>query len=260
MSGNSDLADSLSFLVVWSYDTIEDVQKKTFQIAIDGPVAAGKGTTAKLVAQRLGFLYVDTGAMYRALTLYVQRQGGDWSNEQQVASILQKDQPIVGLRVPAEGEKDGRLCTVLLNGEDVSWKVRTEEVSRGVSVITQYAGVRDLITPLARQIAERQDVVMEGRDITSVVLPQADLLIYMDADPMERAKRRHRELLMRGGDVAVEQVYQDLVERDKRDSGREIAPLKKVSGAWILDTTGMTIDQVADVIVQRVEQLRDSRG
>lgn len=230
--------------------------KKTFQIAIDGPVAAGKGTTAKLVAQRLGFLYVDTGAMYRALTLHVQRQGGDWNSEQQVVSILQKDQPQVGLRVPTEGEKDGRLCTVLLNGEDVSWKVRTEEVSRGVSVITQYAGVRDLITPLARQIAERQDVVMEGRDITSVVLPQADLLIYMDADPMERAKRRHRELLMRGADVAVEQVYQDLVERDKRDSGREIAPLKKVPGAWILDTTGMTIDQVADVIVGRVTELR----
>jgi len=226
--------------------------KKTFQIAIDGPVAAGKGTTAKLVAQRLGFLYVDTGAMYRALTLYVQRAGIELDNEEGVVQKLSKDKPEVGLRVPVEAEKDGRLCTVLLNGEDVSWKVRTEEVSRGVSVITQYAGVRDMITPLARKIADENDVVMEGRDITSVVLPEADLLIYMDADSMERAKRRHRELLMRGEDISLEQVHKDLIERDERDSSRAIAPLKKVPGAWILDTTGMTIDQVAEVIVTRV--------
>lgn len=230
--------------------------KKTFQIAIDGPVAAGKGTTAKLVAQRLGYLYVDTGAMYRALTLYVQRQEIDLLNEVKVVEALQKDNPKVSLKVPANEEKDGRLCTVLLNGEDVSWKVRAEEVSKGVSVITQYAGVRNLITPLAQQIASQQSVVMEGRDITSVVLPQADLLIYMDADAMERAKRRHRELLMRGEDITLEMVHQDLVERDNRDSHREIAPLKKVPGAWILDTTGMSIDMVAEVIVARVEEMK----
>lgn len=228
---------------------------KTFQIAIDGPVAAGKGTTAKLVAQRLGFLYVDTGAMYRALTLYVQRAGIELINEENVVKKLVGDKPAVGLRVPTEEEKDGRLCTVLLNGEDVSWKVRTEEVSRGVSVVTQYAGVRDMITPLARKIAEENDVVMEGRDITSVVLPTADLLIYMDADALERARRRHRELLMRGEDISLEQVHKDLVERDERDSNREIAPLKKVPGAWILDTTGMTIDEVAELIVKRVKLL-----
>jgi cytidylate kinase len=231
------------------------VNKKTFQIAIDGPVAAGKGTTAKLVAQRLGFLYVDTGAMYRALTLFVQREGIDLTNEESVVSLLQKSMPKVELRVPEGDEKDGRLCTVLLNGEDVSWKVRAEEVSKGVSVITQYAGVRNMITPLAQQIAQKQSVVMEGRDITSVVLPQADMLIYMDADAMERAKRRHRELLMRGEDITLEMVYEDLVERDTRDSQREIAPLKKVPGAWILDTTGMTIDRVGEVIVGKVKEL-----
>jgi cytidylate kinase len=229
---------------------------KTFQIAIDGPVAAGKGTTAKLVAQRLGYLYVDTGAMYRALTLYVQRLGIDLQDETKVAEILQRDNPKVSLKVPANEEKDGRLCTVLLNGEDVSWKVRAEEVSKGVSVITQYGGVRNLITPLAQQIAAEQSVVMEGRDITSVVLPQADLLIYMDADAMERAKRRHRELLMRGEDITLEMVHQDLIERDNRDSQRQIAPLKKVPGAWILDTTGMAIDQVAEVIVEKVKELK----
>lgn len=229
--------------------------KKTFKIAIDGPVAAGKGTTAKLVAQRLNYLYVDTGAMYRALTLFVKNAGGSWENEQEVGEILQSQQPQVSLRVPSEEEKDGRLCTVLLNGEDVSWKIRTEEISHGVSVITQYATVRNMITPLARHIAENTDVVMEGRDITTVVLPDANLKIYMDADPMERAKRRHRELLMRGEDVSLEKVYDELLERDRRDSEREIAPLAKAPGAWILDTTGMTIDQVANLIVEKVSTM-----
>lgn len=229
--------------------------KKTFQIAIDGPVAAGKGTTAKLVAQRLGFLYVDTGAMYRALTLYVQRQEVALTEEKSVVGLLQSEDPKVELRVPEGEEKDGRLCTVLLNGEDVSWRIRAEEVSKGVSVITQYGGVRDMITPIARNIASTQSVVMEGRDITSVVLPNADLKIYMEADAMERARRRHRELLMRGEDISLETVYADLVERDERDSHREIAPLKKVKGAWILDTTGLTIDAVADQIVSKVKDI-----
>ncbi len=228
--------------------------KKPFHIAIDGPVAAGKGTTAKLVAQRLSYLYVDTGAMYRALTLFVQRRGIELNDEEKVVNILVSENPEVNLRVPSDEEKDGRLCTVLLNREDVSWKIRTEDVSKGVSVITQYAGVRDMITPLARDIASNQDVVMEGRDITSVVLPQADMRIYMDADPMERAKRRHRELLMRGEDISLDQVFEDLVERDNRDSSREIAPLKKVPGAWVIDTTGMTIDQVAEVIGAGVKE------
>lgn len=231
--------------------------KKTFQIAIDGPVAAGKGTTAKLVAQRLGFLYVDTGAMYRALTLKMIRAGVRLTDEGQVTAQLRESKPQVGLRVPREEEKDGRLCTVMLDGEDVSWKVRTEEVSKGVSVITQYAAVRDLITPLARTIAESNNVVMEGRDITSVVLPEADLKIYMEAEARERAKRRHRELLTRGEDISLETVYADLVERDERDSHREIAPLKIVPGAWIIDSTGMTIDEVAEVIVARVKELKE---
>ncbi len=229
--------------------------KKTFHIAIDGPVAAGKGTTAKLVAQRLGYLYVDTGAMYRALALKMIREGIALTNEKSVAAKLKETNPQVSLRVPTNEERDGRLCTVILDGEDVSWKVRTEEVSKGVSVITQYAEVRDLITPMARAIAETNNVVMEGRDITSVVLPNANLKIYMEAEAMERARRRHRELLMRGEDISLKTVHADLVERDERDSNREIAPLKKVPGAWVLDTTGMTIDLVAEKIVERVNEL-----
>ena len=228
--------------------------ENTFQIAIDGPVAAGKGTTAKMVAQRLGFLYVDTGAMYRSLALFAKQNGVDWENESAVVELLENDKPKVELSIPTESEKDTRLCTVKLNGVDVSWAIRTEDISRGVSIITQYGGVRDYITPMAREIAKTQNVVMEGRGITTIVLPDADLKIYMDADPHERAQRRHRELLTRGEDVSYEEVYDKLMERDKRDSGREIAPLKKARNAWILDTTGMNIDQVADIIVKRVEE------
>ena len=233
------------------------MDKKTFQIAIDGPVAAGKGTTAKMVAQRLGYLYVDTGAMYRSLTLYAKNSKVDWNDEDEIVKLLENDLPKVALSIPTELEKDGRLCTVKLNGTDVSWQIRTEEISQGVSVITQYAGVRDYITPLAREIGQRQNVVMEGRDITTVVLPDADLKIYMDADPKERAMRRHRELMSRGEDVSYEEVFTQLVERDKRDSERTIAPLKKAQNAWILDTTGMTIDEVANMIVERVNKQRE---
>ncbi len=229
---------------------------KTFQIAIDGPVAAGKGTTAKMVAARLGYLYVDTGAMYRCLALYTKQNNIEFSDEQKIAKLLEESSPKVELSIPSETEKDGRLCTVKLNGEDVSWQIRTEEISSGVSVITQYSGVRDYITPLAREIGKTQNVVMEGRDITTVVLPDADLKIYMDADPKERAMRRHRELMSRGEDVSYQAVYDQLVERDKRDSERTIAPLKKAKNAWILDTTGMTIDQVAQVIVAKVEGMK----
>ncbi len=232
------------------------VMEKTFQIAIDGPVAAGKGTTAKMVAARLGYLYVDTGAMYRCLALYTKQNNIDFSDEQKIAELLNQKSPKVELSIPSETEKDGRLCTVKLNGEDVSWQIRTEEISSGVSVITQYSGVRDYITPLAREIGKTQNVVMEGRDITTVVLPDADLKIYMDADPSERAMRRHRELMSRGEDVSYQAVYDQLVERDKRDSERTIAPLKKAKNAWILDTTGMTIDQVAEVIVAKVEEMK----
>ncbi|MEI6690544.1 MAG: (d)CMP kinase [bacterium] len=228
----------------------------TFQIAIDGPVAAGKGTTAKIVAQRLGFLYVDTGAMYRSLTLVIKNAGIELTDEAGIANFLTKNKPQVALSIPSEEEKDGRLCTVTLDGVDVSWIIRTEEISKGVSVITQYAAVRDYITPLARKIGREQNVVMEGRDITTVVLPEADLLVYMDADQKERAQRRHRELLSRGEDISIEEVLKDLEERDYRDSHRTIAPLKKAPGAWILNTSGMTIDQVAEVIVKRVEELR----
>jgi cytidylate kinase len=226
---------------------------KSFQIAIDGPVAAGKGTTAKLVATRLGFLYVDTGAIYRGITLYSIRQGVDWNDEAAVTALIERDQPSVELHIPDAETRDGRLSTILLNGEDVSWKVRTEEISHAVSPVAQYPAVREYVNSLARKMASQQGVVMEGRDITRVVLPEADLKIYMDADPKERAQRRHRELMQRGEDIPFEKVYQELMERDQRDMERN---LKVVPGVWQLDTTGMTIDRVAEVIVARVKDIQ----
>jgi len=225
----------------------------TFKIAIDGPVAAGKGTTAKIVAERLGFLYVDTGALYRAITLHLMRANIDIKNEGKVVEKLETDKPELELKLPEGETKDGRLCTVILNGEDVSWKVRTLEVSNATSPVAQYGAVRDYVNQVARAMARSQNVVMEGRDITGVVLPDADLKIYMDAKPEERAKRRHRELLMRGEDVSFETVYSDLLVRDKRDMERN---LKIVPGVSVLDTTGMSIEQVVDTITNKVKELK----
>lgn len=233
------------------------MSETTFKIAIDGPVAAGKGTTARILADRLGFLYVDTGALYRAITLLSVREGIDWSDGEKVVAMLEKKKPRIELLIPQGECKDGRLCTVLLNSEDVSWKIRTEEISRATSPVAQYGPVRDYVNEIARNLAKEQDVVMEGRDITGVVLPDAKLKIYMDADPMERAKRRHRELLTRGQDLSLDQVYKDLLERDKRDMEKN---LKKLPGVWVLDTTGMTIDQVANLIVEKVEKMRRPSG
>ncbi|EKD79954.1 MAG: hypothetical protein ACD_40C00243G0001 [uncultured bacterium] len=177
----------------------------------------------------------------------------DWAKERDVIKLIEDKQPKVDLRVPEGETHDGRLCTILMNDEDVSWKVRTEEISHAVSPVAQYPKVRDYVNQLARKMASEQGVVMEGRDITGVVLPEANLKIYMDADPIERAKRRHRELMSRGEDISLERVYQELMERDKRDMEKN---LKKVPGVWVLDTTGMTIDQVADLIVKRVEEMK----
>lgn len=226
---------------------------KTFQIAIDGPVAAGKGTVAKLVAGRLGWLYVDTGAIYRSLTLLAMRQNINWQDEKVMTEFVYSNKPIVDLAVPGDEERDGRLSTVRVEGEDISWLIRTEETSHAVGVVAQYKKVREYVTEMARKIGGEQNVVMEGRDITSVILPAAQLKIYMDADPKERAKRRHDELLTRGDDVSLDQVYQELMTRDERDMRENLI---KVPGVWVLDTTEMKIEEVVEAIVKRVEGMQ----
>lgn len=225
-----------------------------FRIAIDGPVAAGKGTVSKLTAERLGFLYVDTGAMYRMTALLALRNGVSFDDEQKLAELIRNSQ--MDMRNPSPEEKDGRLTTVYLDGEDVSWKIRTEEVSIGASKVAQHAAVREELVAKQQKIAERQDVVMEGRDITYRVLPDAELKIFLTASDIVRAKRRHAQLQSRGEDISLDEVFQEMIERDERDSTRSVDPLQIVDDAWVLDTSELSIEDVVNLIVGKVQSMR----
>ncbi len=227
-----------------------------FHIAIDGPVAAGKGTVSKLVAERLGFLYVDTGAMYRMTALLAIREGVSLDDEEALEAVVKKSK--MDMRNPNDEERDGRLTTVFLNGEDVSWKIRTEEVSAGSSKVATYQKVREQLVAQQQQIAQGKDVVMEGRDITYKVLPDAQLKIYLTATDLVRAKRRHLQLQTRGIDTSLDEVYKELVERDKQDSERAADPLKIVEDAWVLDTSELSIDDIVEYIVGRVKAMQSS--
>lgn len=225
-----------------------------FHIAIDGPVSAGKGTISRLVAQRLGFLYVDTGAMYRMTAYLALQANADLSNEQEVADAIKN--ATMEMRNPSEEENDGRLTTVFLNGEDVSWKIRTEEIGQGSSKVAVHPLVRKILVEKQQEIAKDQNVIMEGRDITYRVLPNADLKIFLTANEIVRAKRRHLQLQIKGQDVKFEEIYRDLLERDARDTSRKTDPLQIVDDAWVIDTSDLEIEKVVDLIVTRVELLR----
>lgn len=227
----------------------------TFQIAIDGPVAAGKGTVSRLAADKLDLLYVDTGAMYRMAALLGLRHNIDLEDEQALAPLVQKAEML--MRNPTNEEMDGRLTTVLLNGEDVSWAIRTEEVSQGASKVAVHPKIRQLLVAKQQKIAETQNVIMEGRDITYKVLPQADLKIFLTANEVVRAKRRHFELLSKGIDISFEEVYQDLLKRDQRDKNREVDPLKIVPEAWVIDTSDLSIEQVVKLIVAKAKVMME---
>lgn len=226
----------------------------TFQIAIDGPVAAGKGTVSRLVARRLGFLYVDTGAMYRVACLIAIRY--TLALEDEAGIVEEVKRHAIVMRTPLPEEQDGRLTTVLLDGEDVSWKIRTIEVSNGVPIVAAHKALRAELVRQQQEIAKTQSVVMEGRDITFRVLPDADLKIFLTATDNERARRRHLELLEKGQDITYEQVHSDLLERDRRDMERDVDPLHIVPGAWVIDTSTLSIEEVVDLIVKKVESMQ----
>ena len=225
-----------------------------FHIAIDGPVAAGKGTVSRLVADRLQFLYVDTGAMYRVVALVGQRNDVDLANEPALVELLKKTD--IQMHNPTVEEKDGRLTTVLINGEDVSWAIRTEQVSKGASIVAAHPDVRKVLVEKQQIIAQAQDVVMEGRDITYRVLPNAQLKIYLTAGDTVRAKRRHMQLLTKGQDVPFQDVYTELLKRDAQDMSRKTDPLKITDDAWQIDTSDLAIEQVVELIVGKVQVFR----
>lgn len=225
-----------------------------FQIAIDGPVAAGKSTVAKILAERLGFLYVDTGAMYRAVALKAQRECIQWVIEEEVISLLSTLN--LELDKPNGNESDGRLVTVLLDGEDVSQIIRSSDIAEGASIVSSYEAVREVLVTMQQNIASGENVVMEGRDIGSVVLPKAQLKIYLDADQSERVARKFQDLIDKGFDEKKNKVKEDLVKRDTREMTRTVTPLKPAKDAWILDSTGKSVEEVVEEIMERVGELK----
>ncbi len=213
--------------------------------ALDGPSGAGKSTIAKTVARRLGYVYVDTGAMYRAIGLYVTRAGADTKEKEAVVPLL-KD-------ISVELEYSDGEQRVLLNGEDVSGEIRTPEISMAASNVSAIPEVRQFLLELQRSIAKKNNIIMDGRDIGTVILPNADVKVFLTASAEERARRRCDELKAKGRDVSFEKILADINQRDYNDTHRETAPLKKAEGAVEIDSTNMSIEEVAD----RIEELID---
>lgn len=227
-----------------------------FHIAIDGPVAAGKGTISRIIAERLGFLYIDTGAMYRVASMIAIKNGIDFNDVSKLVELI--DQTEIKMHNPVDSEKDGRLTTVIANGEDVSWKIRTEDAGQGAAIVGQISEVRKVLVRKQQEISQTQNVVMEGRDITYRVLPNANLKIYLTGKDFVRANRRHIQLQSRGVDLSFNQVYMDLIHRDKVDMERDTDPLKIVEEAWVIDTTDLSIDQVVNLVVFKVKIMQET--
>ena len=209
-------------------------------IAIDGPAASGKSTLGALLANFLGYLYFDTGVMYRAVTLAALQQGLSIDDEASVGELAQ--QVCIDVRPPSVD--DGRAYDVLLNGEDVTWAIRTDDVNAHVSPVSTYAAVRTAMTDQQRRIAHEQPVVMVGRDIGTVVVPDADLKIFLDASVRIRAQRRYEEMIHRGKEADFDLVYLSLKKRDKIDSSRKIAPLRPAEDAIVINADNLNINEV----------------
>lgn len=215
------------------------------KIAIDGPAGAGKSTIAKLAAKQLGYIYVDTGAMYRAMALLCIQNGVAPEDEKKVVSVCEHAE--VTLQYV-----DGEQC-VLLNGENVNAYIRTEEVSRVTSAISVFPKVREKLLSLQRNVAESHSVIMDGRDIGTNVLPHAQIKIYLTASVKTRAKRRYLEQTQKGLQVSLEEIEKDIEERDYRDTHRECAPLQVAEGAKVIDSSNLSIEMVVKMITDMVQ-------
>ncbi|MDK2954277.1 (d)CMP kinase [Kosmotoga sp. DU53] len=210
------------------------------KIAIDGPAGSGKSTVAKMLAERLGFTYVDTGAMYRAVAWKLKQHDIDPDNTDALRELLENTQFSIS---------DSVLC---MDGRKIGDEIRTPEISRLSSDVAKIAEVRRFLTAEQRRIAEKGNVIMEGRDIGTVVIPDADLKFFITASPEERARRRYEQLKRLGIEANYDRILNELIQRDRNDSSREIAPLKPAEDAIIIDTTNMTIDEVLDLLVRKV--------
>lgn len=210
-------------------------------IAIDGPGGAGKSTIAKALAKKLGYIYVDTGALYRAIGLYMIKKGVDLKNADAIVEKL--DEVKVELKYVNDEQR------VLLCGDDVSEDIRKPEVSMAASDVSAVPAVRDYLLGLQRKMANENNVIMDGRDIGTVVLPNAEIKLFLTASAEERAMRRYKELIEKGKDVEYETVYKELCERDYQDSHREIAPLRPADDATVIDTTGNDLEKSVQVLM-----------
>ena len=214
----------------------------SMNIAIDGPAGAGKSTIAKKVAKELGFIYVDTGAMYRSLALYFIRQGIDKDDETKISEAV-KDCNVTIKYIDGQQQ-------VLLNDENVTGLIRTEEVGNMASASSVYASVRSKLLDLQRSLAANNDVIMDGRDIGTCVLPEAQVKVFLTASVDERASRRYKELVEKGEKPDLDKIKKDIEERDYRDSHRENSPLRQAKDAVLVDSSNMTIEEVVNAITK----------
>lgn len=214
----------------------------SFVVAMDGPAGSGKGTVAKLISEKLGFVNIDTGATFRCIALAMIQRNIKKEEEDKIRELLN--------HIEINMKPDG---TILLNGEIVTDRIRENDVNTLVSPISVIKIVRDKLLDVQRKIAEGKNVVMEGRDIGTVVFPDADVKIYLDASPEERAKRRLKQNQEKGIQTSYEEVLKNIIDRDKRDSSREIAPLKQADDAIYLDSTKLSIEEVVEKITDIIK-------
>ncbi len=219
-----------------------------FAIAIDGPAGSGKSTAAKETAKRLGMVYVDTGAMYRTVALACMRAGVSVSDEAAALSVLNR----IDMRI--EPEQGGQ--RIFLDGKDVTAEIRTPEIGKGASEVAAFRKVRERLVEIQQELARKYPVVMDGRDIGTVVLPDAELKIYLDAGVEERARRRQGELREQGKTEELSEVMEKIRQRDEADKTREHSPLRMANDAILLDSTGMSAEEVVQAILAEVEKLR----
>lgn len=219
-------------------------------IAIDGTSASGKSTISHLLAQRLGYLYFDTGVTYRAVTWAAIQRGIPLTDEAAITRLAQE----LRIEVLPPTCEDGRQYTVLADGEDVTWAIRRPEVDHGVSPVSAYPGVREALKRQQRAIGQAGRVVMAGRDIGTVIMPDAPLKVYLDARPEVRAWRRYQELLRRGQPAEYEFIHQEMLRRDRLDSSREAAPLRPADNAVLVDTSDLEIEEVLARVLALVDE------
>ncbi len=218
-------------------------------IAIDGPAGAGKSSIAKALSKRLGYIYIDTGAMYRAVALFFLENNVADGTDSRIESLLDK------LEISIKYEDGAQ--KVILNGEDVTGKLRLEEIGKLASKFSAIGSVREKLVALQRKLAQKENVVMDGRDIGTVVLPNANLKIYLSASSKVRAKRRYLELLEKGyTDLDINEIEDEIIKRDEADMNREISPLKQADDAYYLDSSDMTLEEVVSKILSMVKEER----